>query len=176
MAEQLAALGGKVPPRSDPKPRHIDATIPGTRLLNEDPKYAYCMVYLASEHSGPALYAERGWEICTQEDPKKNPDCLRFKQGLTVKPGDQMAWRGSVLMRILKSELHRQRREGVDGAPGLDQYGADLRRMRAEGGVPNDPMFAAIQTMGAQGFLPPDQVGADGARNETREIAVRERA
>lgn len=166
----------KLPPRHDPKTRHIDATFPGTVLLNRDPAREYVWAYRSGQDTGLEHYLEMGWRIERQEDPAKNPDCLRLKQGITVAFGNEITWRGSVLVSKPKAEVAVHRKSGVDGIGGLDDFGEMMKQIRREGHVPDDPMFAAIHIAGAGNYVPQEFMGADRPHNEDRETMVRTRS
>lgn len=166
----------KLQPRHDPKTRHIDATFPGTVLLNRDPAREYVWAYRAGQDTGLEHYLEMGWRIERQEDPGKNPDCLRLKQGVTVAIGNEITWRGAVLVSESKAKVAEHRKGGVDGVGGLQEFATVMRQIRREGHVPDDPMFAAIHIAGAGGYAPQEFQGVDRAHNEDRETTVRMRS
>lgn len=111
-AKTAAEHEAEVIARSDPSERHADGAAWGTQLKNRDPKKKYVLVHMSNVEMGPEFYEELGYS----KEVYAGERGVRMAAGKTVKPGEFITFRGSVLMSISKAEADKIRLEGAPGA------------------------------------------------------------
>ena len=103
--------------RKDPKPRHIDGAARWANLENTDPERKYVYAYIADMDFGKVYYESLGYRVEVYAEDGPRPAFLSPAEAKR-RIGDEIEFRGHVLMSI-DAEKHEQIQEyGPDGMSG----------------------------------------------------------
>lgn len=100
--------------RADPAPRSVRGPFSMATLRNQDPSRHYVWVSTAKSDDADPVddYSALGYVI-----EKSSGDGVTTRGGRTCKPGEDITYRGSVLMSIDKAEHERIIEYGPEGDP-----------------------------------------------------------
>lgn len=100
--------------RIDPAPRPTDSVHSWTKLKNKDPGKKYCWVSLTDTNQGVDYYSAMGYEPELSRSDGVQPQGGR----LTRKPGEQIQFRGNLLMSCSLQRSIEIDEVGPDGDSG----------------------------------------------------------